>query len=72
MEELLSKHSGWRAELVPAVVVGIGHFPQREKRSETGVATIPWRYLKGVSGGKMGEALKALVGGEVVSRLKRK
>jgi transposase-like protein len=45
-------------------VVRNGHLPEREILSAVGpvAAALPWLYLKGVSGGDLGEALEVLVG----------
>jgi len=58
----------FRSSLVPPYV----------RRSKSLEATLPWLYLKGISSGQLGEALKALLGSAakglspgVLSRLKR-
>lgn len=73
VQELLAAHSGRLLEDGHAAVV-----PPYVRKTRSLEAALPWLYLKGVSTGEMGEALKVLVGPEAkglsastVSRLKR-
>jgi len=92
--ELLAEHAERRTEAGKAGVVRNGHLPERELQTGLGPVTVripkvraktrsleaalPWLYLKGISSGEMGEALKVLVGPDAtglsastVSRLKQ-
>jgi len=88
LEKFLVQFSTERTEAGHAAVVRNGHHPARPfqtgigtvsvRRTKTLEAALPWLYLKAVSSGEMGAALKVLLGPDAkglsantVSRLKR-